>query len=112
MTDQKVNASSQEHTSRRQLGQQIRKLREAAGLRQEDLAKSIKRSESTVSKIEAGLHPLDYDLLLSIASALHISPMRLFWQAQRISMVANQAQAQMVPVFDALLDSLERADKT
>lgn len=58
-------------------GRNIRKYRKAHNMTQDELAKKICKSKSTLSKYEKGLISLDNATLDEIASCLHVSPAQL-----------------------------------
>lgn len=51
--------------------------RQAAGLRQVDVAKRLKRPQSYVSKFESGERRLDVVEFLDVATALDVDPIKL-----------------------------------
>lgn len=95
-------------TDRRLLGEAIRLRRKSLQMTQQKLAEMISKSTPTVSKIEAGLHPLDIDTLAHVAKGLKTSPTRLVWDAQRKRLSKEPGLTRIVPVLDSLLDSLEK----
>jgi transcriptional regulator with XRE-family HTH domain len=56
------------------------KAREAAGLRQEDVAKRLKRPQSYVSKIELGERRLDVIEFVEFAEAIETDALRILRQ--------------------------------
>jgi transcriptional regulator with XRE-family HTH domain len=56
------------------------KAREAAGLRQEDVAKRLKRPQSHVSKIELGERRLDVIEFVEFAEAIETDALRILRQ--------------------------------
>jgi transcriptional regulator with XRE-family HTH domain len=59
-------------TQKRRLRELLRDLREAAGLRQVDLAARLKRPQSFVSKYESGEKTLDFLEVREVCEALDI----------------------------------------
>lgn len=59
-------------TQKRKLRELLRNLREAAGLRQIDLAARLKRPQSFVSKYESGEKTLDFLEVREVCSALGV----------------------------------------
>lgn len=60
-------------TQKRKLRELLRDLREAAGLRQIDLAVRLKRPQSFVSKYESGEKTLDFLEVREVCSVLGVS---------------------------------------
>jgi len=65
------------------VGDRIRQLRQAAGLRQRDLAEAAGTSQDHICDIERGNHLPGTDLLLRIAAALKIPPAKLLESANK-----------------------------
>jgi transcriptional regulator with XRE-family HTH domain len=59
------------------------KAREAAGLRQQDVAKRLKRPQSYVSKIELGERRLDVVEYIEFTQAIHADAIRILRQVIR-----------------------------
>lgn len=91
------------------VGTAIRKRRKDLQLNQKQLAARIKKSVPTVSKIERGEHPLDVDTLTKVARGLKTSVTRLLWEAQRTRLEKDPEKSKMIPIFDSLLDGLEKS---
>jgi transcriptional regulator with XRE-family HTH domain len=62
---------------RRVIGANVRRLRTARGLTQEQLAELIDSDQPYVSEIEGGLINLTADILQSLAGALGVTPREL-----------------------------------
>lgn len=75
MTTHGDSASAQEH--RLVFGGQVRKLREQAGLSQEALAHAAGLHRTYVSSLERGQRNVGLDNIVSLASALNVSPATL-----------------------------------
>jgi len=60
-------------SQKRRLRELLRKLREATGLRQVDLAERLKRPQSFVSKYESGEKTLDFLEVREVCRALDLS---------------------------------------
>jgi len=60
-------------TQKRKMRELVRGLREAAGLRQIDLAERLKRPQSFVSKYESGEKTLDFLEVREVCRALDVS---------------------------------------
>jgi transcriptional regulator with XRE-family HTH domain len=96
-------------TDRKLLGEAIRLRRKSLKMTQGEVAKIIFKSIPTISKIEAGLHPLDIDTLIDVAKGLQTTPTRLIWNAQRKRLLKERTLEKIVPVFDSLLSTLENS---
>lgn len=57
-----------------EIGKRIKISRKNAGLTQEELARKIGKTESSIRKYEKGLTQIPFDVLESIAQALNVSP--------------------------------------
>ncbi len=55
------------------IGEQIRKLREAKGITQEQIAERLNMSRQRFARIEKGLSDISYDIILAIAEYLGVS---------------------------------------
>lgn len=64
------------------LGANVRKAREAAGLVQDDIARALEVTRATVSNIERGKHRLHAHHLVTIAALLGVNPGDLFPSAR------------------------------
>lgn len=79
MSDEIISNKSREEKLIR-IGLNIRKLRRARDITQDDLAKALKVSRSTIGCIESKTNPyrISIDLLLDITEYFGISPSELF----------------------------------
>ena len=57
-------------TSQQEVGRRLAQIREAAGIKQADLAKRITWSQAVLSRIESGQRPLSGDELATVAEAI------------------------------------------
>ncbi len=55
------------------IGEQIRKLREAKGITQEQIAEKLNMSRQRFARIEKGLSDISYDVILAVADYLGVS---------------------------------------
>ena len=67
------------------VGQTIRLLRTAAGMKQKELAEAVGIQPNSLSLIESGKRELSLGLLRSIAKALDVPISLIFWDAQDYS---------------------------
>lgn len=72
---------SQRRRQRELLGTAIRTRREKLGLTQGQLAKALRKSVATVSKVEAGTQSLEVTVLGEFAAALGLDPSKLLLQS-------------------------------
>lgn len=79
MSDEIISNQSRDEKLIR-IGLNIRKLRRARNITQDDLAKALKVSRSTIGCIESKTNPyrISIDLLLDITEYFGISPSELF----------------------------------
>ena len=79
MSDEIISNKSRDEKLIR-IGLNIRKLRRARDITQDDLAKALKVSRSTIGGIESKTNPyrISIDLLLDITEYFGISPSELF----------------------------------
>lgn len=56
----------------------LREIRKAKGMSQEQLAEAADVSQGTISKIERGEMNVTYDVIIKIATALGVPPVQLF----------------------------------
>lgn len=75
---------SQSNREKQQLQELLRELREAAELRQVDLAKRLGRPQSFVSKYESGEKNLDFLEVREVCEALGIPLVELVRQFERV----------------------------
>lgn len=97
-----------EPTNRFDVGAAIKKRRKALRITQRELSSRIGRSTPTISKIEAGNHPLDFDTLSKVAIALETTSTRLLWECERVKLSKDAGTQKLIPVLDSLLEGLEQ----
>ena len=71
------------------IGQQIRKIRKACGMSQEELAEKVDISVTHMSHIETGNTKLSLAVFVDIAKALKVGPMT-FWRKTATTLVRRQ----------------------
>ena len=82
-TDPIVLRMSRSNREKQKLQELLRELRDAAGLRQVDLAKRLGRPQSFVSKYESGEKNLDFLELREVCVALGIPPVEFVRRFER-----------------------------
>lgn len=95
-------------TYQTQLGRRIQKLRNEAGVTQEELANKVERSSEQISNIERGKSWPSFELIFDIAEALNVSPAKfLDWAvpAKRTELQAKRER--LISRFGTLLESSE-----
>ncbi len=93
------------------LGDNIKKLRSAAGLSQEELAGKLHVVRQTVSKWEKGLSVPDADMLIALAKALNSSPAKLLGTDKDEAGASTQAHelaGQLAELNARLAEQLEK----
>ena len=91
------------------VGKTIKLRRKELGLTQPDVASRIEKSVPTISKIEAGRHPLDIDTLSAVARALDTTLTRLLWECEKSRLQDDVGSRKLIPVLDRLLDGLDQS---
>ena len=81
----------------KQLGQTIRTRRDNAGMTQEDLAKAVRLSRTSVTNIERGRQQLLVHQLLDFAAALKAQPHELLDEIKPANDVSIEAAIEEVP---------------
>ncbi len=76
-----------------QIGQQIRQLRKAQGLSQEQLAEKVGISVTHMSHIETGNTKLSLPVLVAIAQALDVRTDRILFATQQKPAIAAELQS-------------------
>ena len=93
------------------LGDNIKKLRSAAGLSQEELAGKLHVVRQTVSKWEKGLSVPDADMLIALAQALDCSPAELLGavgEEDTCPAQAGELDGQLAELNAKLAEQLEK----
>jgi transcriptional regulator with XRE-family HTH domain len=90
-------------TSRQAVGEEIRRHRESQSLTQGDLAQRIGVSTSKISRIESGESPLDYEVFVTIAKALGVSPPILAFNAHMRDLPDDDVRKQLSTLLGNLL---------
>ena len=85
----------------------IQERRKALKLTQDDVARGIGKSKATISKIESGNHPMDWDVIAAIATQLQTSPLVLGWQVERFRLAKDPKLLPAVIALDELLENLQ-----
>lgn len=111
--------------SKRKYGQNLRRLREAKGMSQEELAKALGyTNRSSINKIEIGRSSIPTEKIQLTAQVLGVSPLELFEGEDEvdndniekfktalfngdISKLNEPNQARLMSYYQALLDSQE-----
>jgi transcriptional regulator with XRE-family HTH domain len=86
------------------LGENVRRLREARGLSQADLARLVGKDQAYMSRFESGRYDHPHrDLLIAIADALHVSLAEVEGEAPPRVLTPYEAN----PAFRRFIDRLE-----
>lgn len=93
-----------------QLGESIKKVREAKGLSQKEVAVSCKMDQAHYSRIENGKTDPSFSVVVRIAKSLGVELPELF-RAEEIFKEINSANRSLVEKL-ALIDQLEKKEKT
>lgn len=109
MSSNEKGSTDEPNELRRCLGQEIERRRNALEMTQGDFGKLIDKSTTTVSAIERGKRPVDYELLVKIARVLGVSTFELLWKgAHRAELLEHPVMGGLVEVYDTLLNQLPR----
>jgi transcriptional regulator with XRE-family HTH domain len=91
-----------------QLGKRIQKLRNEAGVTQEELANKVERSSEQISNIERGKSWPSFELIFEIAEALNVSPAKFFdWAVPPKRTEVQATRDRMITRFSVLLERAE-----
>lgn len=85
----------------------IQERRKVLKLTQNDVARAVGKSKATISKIESGNHPMDWDVIMAIARELKTSPLVLSWQGERFRLAKNPKLLPAVIAMDELMENLQ-----
>jgi len=84
------------------IGEQIRRLREARKVTQEDISIALGMSRQRFARIEKGAADISYDLIVAVAEYLSVDPHQITDVCEHVSVVSYRGGNAQVASFDKI----------
>lgn len=88
------------------IGEQIRKLREARKVTQEEISEALGMSRQRFARIEKGVADISYDHILAIASYLDIDPRQITDVCESVGAVSYRSGNAPTASFDKIKEMI------